>query len=148
MAEPLLGRYNKGGKAIGLAVEYGQKLMIMDNEDHVRHCYEWKQGNRRLERWGKKRHTLDSIGTAYIWNCNQGRNISIIRIINRQICNDNEVQNLFSMMSVISLLFYQNIKYNGAENYTEFCSRNDRSGLVSMRVGVRKLRGIRRGMEK
>jgi hypothetical protein len=54
------------------------------------------------------------------------------------------------MMSVISLVFYQNIKYtvNGAENYTEFCSRKDRSGLVSMRVGVGKLRGIRRGTEK
>jgi hypothetical protein len=66
------------------------------------------------------------------------------------MCNDNEIQNLFSMMSVISLVFYQNIKYtvNGAENYTEFCSRNYRSGLVSMRVGVGNLRGIRTGMEK
>jgi hypothetical protein len=93
---------------------------------------------------------LESTGTAYIWHSKQERNISIIKMIKRQICNDNEIQNLFSMMSVISLVFYKNIKYtvNGAENYTEFCSRNDRSELVSMRVGVGKLRGIRRGMEK
>jgi hypothetical protein len=93
---------------------------------------------------------LESTGTAYIWHSRQEINISIIKMIKRQICNDNEIQNLFSMMSVISLIFYQNIKYtvNGAENYTEFCSRNDRSGLISITVRVRQLRGIRRGMEK
>jgi hypothetical protein len=81
-----------------------------------------------------RQNKLESTGTAYIWHSKQERNIWIIKMINRQICNDNEIQNLFLMMSVISLIFYQNIKYtvHGAENYTDFCSRNDRRGLVSM----------------
>jgi hypothetical protein len=30
MAEPLLGTYSKGGKAVGLAVKYEQKIMVTD----------------------------------------------------------------------------------------------------------------------
>jgi hypothetical protein len=48
----------------------------------------------------------------------------------------------------ISLIFYQEIKQKcGREGYIEFGSRNERNGLVWMKAGVWKLRGIRRGWE-
>jgi hypothetical protein len=47
------------------------------------------------------------------------------------------------MSEKISLVFYQETEHKwGREEYIEFCSRNERNGLVW------KLREIRRGLEK
>jgi hypothetical protein len=45
-----------------------------------------------------------------------------------------------------SLVYYQEMKHKwGREEYNELCSRNERNGSAWMKVGVWKLRGIRRG---
>jgi hypothetical protein len=38
-----------------------------------------------------RQNKLESTGTAYIWHSKQERNICIIKMINRQIYNDNEI---------------------------------------------------------
>jgi hypothetical protein len=48
-----------------------------------------------------------------------------------------------------SLVFYQEMKQKwGKEEYIKLCSRHERNGLVWMKAGVWKLRGIRRGWGK
>jgi hypothetical protein len=72
------------------------------------------------------------------------------KIVVRERCNVTERQNLLSTLSEkISLEFYPEMKHKlGTEEYIEFCSKNERNGLVWMKAGVRKLRGIRKGLEK
>jgi hypothetical protein len=46
-------------------------------------------------------------------------------------------------------VFYQQIEHKWSrEEYIEFCSRNERHGLVWIKAGVWKLRGIKRGLGK
>jgi hypothetical protein len=101
----------------------------------------------RFESWTKKmKEELESIGLAYIWNCQQEWDIRRLRRIIRGKCNDIERQNLFSIMSEKrSLVFYQEMKQKwGREEYIKLCSRNERNGLAWMKAGAWKLRGIRR----
>jgi hypothetical protein len=50
------------------------------------------------------------------------------------------------MSEKMSLVFDQEMKQKwGREEYIKLCCRNERNGLAWMKVGVWKLRGIRRG---
>jgi hypothetical protein len=149
MAETQFGRDRKRGKASDLRLNTEKRQWLWT----LKSMSDTVMNERKVIRDLKDRerqNKLESTGTAYSWHSKQERNISRIKMISRQRCNDKEKQNIFLMKAVISLVFYQKLKYTvyGAENYTQFCSRNDRSGLVSMRVGVGKLRGIGRGREK
>jgi hypothetical protein len=44
MAETQFGRDKKRGKVSDLRLNTGKKTMVMGAEDHVRHCYECKEG--------------------------------------------------------------------------------------------------------
>jgi hypothetical protein len=48
-----------------------------------------------------------------------------------------------------SLKFYSQIKYEwGKECYIDKCTRKERIGIISLKAGIWKLKGIRRGLEK
>jgi hypothetical protein len=48
-----------------------------------------------------------------------------------------------------SLTFYSQIKYEwGKESYIDKCTRKERIGIMWLKAGMWKLRGIRRGLEK
>jgi hypothetical protein len=92
----------------------------MDIQDPVRQCYEWQKGNMRFESWAKKmKKELESIGLEYIWHSQQEWDTSRLRKIIRERCNDNERQNLSSIMSgKMSLILYQEMKQKwGREEY-------------------------------
>jgi hypothetical protein len=65
-------------------------------------------------------------------------------------CDDIEGQNLFlRLYEKISLVFYQEMKQEwGREEYIDCCNRNDRRGMAWWRLGIWKLRGSRKGVEK
>jgi hypothetical protein len=65
-------------------------------------------------------------------------------------CDDIERQNLFSRMSEkISLVFYQEMKQEwDREEFIVYCNRNERRGMAWWRLGIWKLRGSRKGVEK
>jgi hypothetical protein len=49
----------------------------------------------------------------------------------------------------ISLVFYQEIKQEwGRDEYIDCCNRNDRRCMACWRLGIWKLRGSRKGVEK
>jgi hypothetical protein len=54
MAEMVLGRDSRRGKAMWLAVKYWQRITHMDIRDPVRQCYERQKGNMRFKSWAKK----------------------------------------------------------------------------------------------
>jgi hypothetical protein len=46
-------------------------------------------------------------------------------------------------------MFYQEMKQEwGREGYTDYCDRNERTGMAWWRLGIWKLRGSRKGGEK
>jgi hypothetical protein len=65
-------------------------------------------------------------------------------------CDDIERQNLFSRLSEkISLVFYQEMKQEWErEEYIDCCNRNERRGMAWWRLGIWKLRGSTKGVEK
>jgi hypothetical protein len=65
-------------------------------------------------------------------------------------CYDIERQNLFSRLSEkISLVFYQEMKQEwGREEYIDCCNRYERRCMAWWRLGIWKLRGSRKGVEK
>jgi hypothetical protein len=76
-------------------------------------------------------------------------NVNICKII-RERCSDIEGQSIFSDINVkISLIFYCEMKYKwGKESYIDKCTRKKRMGIIWLKPGIWKLRGIRRGFEK
>jgi hypothetical protein len=68
----------------------------------------------------------------------------------KERCNDIERQNLFSKIKEkISLIFYSDVKQEWAgEQYISCCSRTERSGLAWFKIGIWKLRGMRKESEK
>jgi hypothetical protein len=95
MAEMELGRDNRRGKAMWVAVQYWQRIMHMDIRGPVRQCYERQKGNMRFESWEKMmKEELESIGLAYIWHSQQEWDTSRLRRIIRERCNNIERQNL------------------------------------------------------
>jgi hypothetical protein len=147
VAEMELGRDSRRGTAMWWAVQYWQRIMHMSIQHPIRQCYERQKGNMRFESWAKMmKEELESMGLECIWHSQQEWDTSRLRRIIRERCNVIERQNLFSIMSEkISLAFYQEIQQKwGREEYIEVCSRNERKGLVGMKAGVWKLRGIRR----
>jgi hypothetical protein len=110
MTETQFGRDRKRGKASDLRLNTENKQWLWT----LKTMSDTVMNTRKVIRDFKDRvrqNKLDRTGTAYIWHSKQERNICIIKMIKRQICNDNEIQNLFSKMSVISLEFYQNKEY-------------------------------------
>jgi hypothetical protein len=65
-------------------------------------------------------------------------------------CNDIEKQNLFSRLSEkILLVFYQEMKQKWVrEEHIDCCNRNERRGMAWWRLGIWKLRGSRKSVEK
>jgi hypothetical protein len=48
-----------------------------------------------------------------------------------------------------SLTFYSQIKHDwGKESYIDKCTRKERIGIMWLKAGIWKLRGIRRGFKK
>jgi hypothetical protein len=53
------------------------------------------------------------------------------------------------MSEKILLVFYQEMKHKwGREEYIDCCNRNERRGMAWCRLGIWKLRGSRKGVEK
>jgi hypothetical protein len=84
---------------------------------------------------------------AYIWQSKF--NVNIFKII-RERCNDIGRQNIFSDINVkISLIFYCEMKYEwGKESHSDKCTRKERMGIIWLKTGIWKLRGIGRGFER
>jgi hypothetical protein len=61
-----------------------------------------------------------------------------------------ERQNLFAdIREKRPLIFYCDIKFVWVmEAYTDFCTRNERSGLARYNTGILKMRRMRKGFEK
>jgi hypothetical protein len=65
-------------------------------------------------------------------------------------CNDIEKQNLFSrLFENISLVFYREMKQRwGREDFIDCYNSNERRVMAWWRLGIWKLRGNRKGVEK
>jgi hypothetical protein len=105
----------------------------------VRACYEWQISNLKVDGWAKKlKEELEKIGLvySYIWQSQSEININACKIISER-CNDIEMHNIFSDINVkISLIFYC---------YIDKCTRKERVGIIWLKEGIWKLRGIGRG---
>jgi hypothetical protein len=150
VAELELWRDIRRGRVMNMIVKYWLRLLCMDSLEIVRSCYKWQINNLKVDGWENKlKEELEKIGLAYIWQSQSEINVNICKII-RETCNDIERQNIFSDMNVkISLIFYFEMKYEwGKESYIDKCTRKERMGITWLRVGIWKLRGIRRGFER
>jgi hypothetical protein len=68
----------------------------------------------------------------------------------REQCNDIQGQNMFADINAKnSMTFYSQIKYEwDKESYIDKCTRKERIGIIWLKAGIWKLKGIRRGLEK
>jgi hypothetical protein len=85
------------------------------------------------------------------WSASRSCRISLGKSpLIREICNDNERQNIFSDINAkISLSSYCEMKHEwGKECYVEKCTRKERMGIIWWKAGIWKLRGIRKGFER
>jgi hypothetical protein len=90
------------------------------------------------------------IGLAYIWQSQTEINANKICKIIREMFNDIERQKVFSnTRKKNSLIFYCEMKRElGKESYVDECTRKERMGIIWLKAGIWKLRGIRRGFGK
>jgi hypothetical protein len=93
---------------------------------------------------------FEKTGLASIWQNQYEHNNSAMYRMVKGRCDDIERQNLFSRLSEkISLVVYQEMKQEwGREEFIDCCNRNDRRGMTWWRLGIWKLRGSRKGVEK
>jgi hypothetical protein len=93
---------------------------------------------------------LEKNDLASIWQNQYEHNNSVMYRVVKGRCDDIERQNLFSKLSEkISLVFCQEMKQEwGREDLIDCCNRNERRGTAWWRLGIWKLRGSRKGVEK
>jgi hypothetical protein len=122
----------------------------MDSLELIKLCYEWQMKNLKVDRWAKKlKEELEKIGLAYIWQNQMEINVNIRKTV-RERCNDTQKQNMFADLNVkMSLTLSRQVKCEwGKEWYIDKYTRKERIGVIWLKAGIWKLKGIRRGLEK
>jgi hypothetical protein len=66
------------------------------------------------------------------------------------MCNDVEGLSVVSKISgKMSLVFYCEMKHGwDKESYVDECTRKERKGIMWLKAGIRKLKGIKRGFDR
>jgi hypothetical protein len=123
----------------------------MDSQELVKKYYDWQKDNIKSDGWAKRvKEELEKFGLASIWqNKYEYNNSSAIDRVVKGRCNDIEKQNLFSRLSgKISLVLPEVKQEWGREEYIDCCNRNERRCMAWWRLGIWKLRGSWKGVDK
>ena len=96
-------------------------------------CYDWKKSNMKVRNWTTElKEELYNMGVSCAWRKQQECNLTEIRKIVKNRCNDIERSNILAKLSEKSSW--------GKGSYIEWCS----SVIAWLLAGVWQLRGIRR----
>jgi hypothetical protein len=150
VAELELGRVSRRGKVLNRITKFWLRLLGMDSLELIKLCYEWQMKNLKVDSWAKKlKDELEKMGLAYISQNQTEINVNICNII-RESWNDIQKQNMFADLNVkVSLTFYRQVKCEwGKEWYIDKRTRKERIGVIWLKAGIWKLKGIRRGLGK
>jgi hypothetical protein len=97
----------------------------------------------------KIKQELEVLGMGDIWIMGEENNRNVWREVSKR-CMDTKRQNMeASMKEKRSLVFYNELKNNLEKKlYIEVCSQEARRGIRWRKMGIWKLKGVRRNMEQ
>jgi hypothetical protein len=143
-----IGRTNRKEKVMERVLRYWQRLREMDEMsllgDALKQSLE--KGKNCLN---KLKQELEGLGMGNIWINGEENNRNVWREVSKR-CMDIERQNMkASMKEKRSLVFYNELKNNWEKKfYIEVCTQESRRGIGWWKMGIWKLKGVRRNIEQ
>lgn len=154
-----MGMRSSLGQLLAIILKYYKYILEKKSDDWVRLCLEYnlkesEKNNKtnKENRVGRVMSLLEKIGMKEDWYCLTKTNVNIKLLIERVKirCDDINKQEAFARMSIMkSVKWYIKIKNKWQlEDYITVCTRKEKCGIAWWKLGIWKLRGMRKNYER